>query len=265
MCASSGYFARTCDGAVAQLLVVVVEGVERDRRRARRGASASTIAKAFLRTAGASRRGQRPGDPRQRPLVRVLAQVVERRVHDDRVAGARGIPGAARGSCRPASVSSACIAWRRTASVFEARNGKIAVGGGLVGKALEEARGPPGAARRRHRRPSRRRLRPRGPARAASAFSISSRSARSSRRARAASPEASGPPAPGALRLVGHMWVCSEQCNAAASACQGVRAAPSMARGGPSVALRRRYRSVTKIGDERPGPRRPVDAISIAF
>ena len=48
-----GVLREDLDGAEAQLLVVVVEGMQRDRRAARGEAVASTIANAFLRSAGA--------------------------------------------------------------------------------------------------------------------------------------------------------------------------------------------------------------------
>ena len=153
-------------GAEADLLVVVVEGLERDPGHPRRCRRLDDREGLLAQGRGVAR-GQGPGDPRQRPLVRVLAKVVERRVHDDRirvpeealealgeVAAGQRLQGLHRpGAGRPRSS-------RRGRERSRSRWPRTGTASGT--------RARPAAGRRRTRPPSRRGRPPRGPAAAAS-------------------------------------------------------------------------------------------------
>ena len=147
---------------------------------------ASAIAKAFRRTGARGVGGHRLRDPGQRALVRVLAQVVERRVHDDRI----GVPEKALQALEEAAARERLEALHRLAA------DRLGLGReeredrrrrGFVRKLLQRTTGRPGGARRRCRRRARPRRRPRGRAPPRSPSGARRARRRSSRRARAAS------------------------------------------------------------------------------
>ena len=123
-------------GPVAQLLVVVVEGMQGHPGRARRRRRFDDREGLLAQRRRASR-GQHLRDPRKRPLVRVLAEVVERRVHDDRIGVAQEpletlqeVPAGQRLERRHGLAAD-----RLGLGSEEREDGR---GGGLVGKAFQE-------------------------------------------------------------------------------------------------------------------------------